>query len=157
MGHTWQSQLSVLLLVGTCLFAWWKGSAAERGGALFILGTNIAADIAMVITAPNFPGTFVFAGDLTLAVALLVLAIRYSSMWLGAAMLLQSAGLGLHGMQLIGDGFSNLIYITAIAVMSNLMLLCIVAGTVASWRARLRGGAPRNDRSARLATPQPAG
>jgi hypothetical protein len=75
-----------------------------------------------------------FACDLALAVGLLVLAIRYSSMWLGAAMLLQSLGLGLHGLELVGDGVSRLGYRMAVGAMSDLMLLCVIGGTLASAR-----------------------
>lgn len=143
MGHTWISQLETLVVLGVCVFAWLKGGPPERYGALFIFVTNAAADVAMRL-APRgaghtvFPDTIVFTLDFVLAVGLLILAIRYSSMWLGAAMLLQSAGLGLHGLEFVGDGVSRRAYITAIVVMTMLMMLCIAAGTIVSWRRRIR-------------------
>lgn len=135
------SQIGLVLLIGACLFAWTKGDPAERIGAAmvavaWIVGLALQAFIRrdMVSAAPA-------ALDVALAVGLLVVAIRYSSMWLGVAMLLQSAVLFLHAERLAG-GIGPHNYFVGLNVTGAAMLLAIVIGAALSWRKRSRAGRP---------------
>ena len=50
------------------------------------------------------------AGDLVCAVTLLMLVVRYASLWLGAAMLLQAVQFSLHAYYLVTDRPHDLIH-----------------------------------------------
>jgi hypothetical protein len=95
MIHQFYSQLSIVALVLCCGFAIWKGGAPERAGALLILGTWIFTLIASVGTK-TLAATAFLVSDAIMAGGLLILAVRYSSLWMGAAMLLQAIVLSLH-------------------------------------------------------------
>ena len=135
VGHSWISITGWVLLALTCAFAWAKGALPERLGAAWVLGIDLASDLAMAMTFPHTPELVLFAFDLILALGLLALAFRFNSLWLGLAMLLQSVALFAHALVLGEDGLSAYCWMIANDVISQLMLGCIVAATIASWRA----------------------
>lgn len=136
MAHSWVSMAGWLTLASTVGFAWWKGSAAERWGASWVLTMYVASDLAMAVTYPIVPQIPLFFLDFLLAAGLLVLAIRYSSLWLGAAMLLQSVALLEHGLILGGAGLRPYYWMMLNNAISQLMQLCIIIASVISWRRR---------------------
>ena len=139
MGHNnFNSHVGLLLVVGFCLFCWWKGGRAERWGVSLILGANVIDTVIGMMTYANTPHLPAFVIDFLLAVSLLVLAIRYSSIWVGAAMLLQGAELAWYAIQSTGDGFNWREYARLANLQTALMLLSLVGGTTASWRRRIR-------------------
>ena len=144
MGHTVYSQLGALLLLACCALAWWRGGAAERWGAGVILATNILADVFLVASYPSYPYFAEFMPDLALALGLLVIAIRFSSLWLGSAIMLQGAGLALYGLRTLSGNARDAHYIHWMNMLSSLMLMSIVAGTIASWRRRSRSKARKS-------------
>ena len=86
--------LATLFLTGA--FAWWKGGAPERLGTLvFGLGT-VGADVWRAANGEHAAVMPLFAVDLMMALGFLYIAIRYSSLWLGAAMMLLAASFALH-------------------------------------------------------------
>jgi hypothetical protein len=141
MGHSWISIAALGTLVLTCLFAWFRGAAAERWGATWVLAMYVASDIAIGLTYPHVPQMILFSLDFLLAAGLLILAIRYSSLWLGTAMLLQSIALCAHAFRLAGEGLRALQWMILNNVISELMLVCIVIATAISWRARQKPAA----------------
>jgi len=128
-----------MLLGATCLFAWFKGGIGERAGA-----TAVAiAWIGSVATPALFPAglqpVILLMLDVLLAAALLMIAIRYSSRWLGAAMLLQAFMLAIHAEQLGEDGgMGRITYFIILNAASAAMLLTIIASTVGAWTKRAR-------------------
>ena len=138
MGHSWISQAASVFLVLTCAYAWLKGAPAERQGAIVLLICNLAGDMILALTFPHPPGVLMLGADFVLAAALLGLAILHSSLWLGAAMLLQSVALCIHAFVLGGDGPQPVQFIIANNIISQLMLVCIIVATTLSWLARSR-------------------
>ena len=132
-------QLELTLLVATCAFAMIKGGAAERLGSVAILASYMGDNVAIALDLGKFPLFWIFASDFALAMGLLIIAVRYTSLWLGGAMLLQSIALCSYGLAVTGDGLQNRSYIALNNILSFLMLACILAGTVASWRKRVAG------------------
>ena len=77
-----------------------------------------------------------FVIDFALAFCLLFVALRYSSLWLGGAMLLQSVALCLQAFDFAGEGPSSLVHVMANNGISYAMLGCLLAGLAASWRTK---------------------
>ena len=130
----WVAGPALLLVV--CALAWFKGSSAERYGSLLILCLNLAGDIVLALSFPRFPGFTLASLDFILAAGLLVLAVRYSSVWLGVAMLLQSVSLCSHAFLFEGLGLNPNQRVELNNAVSNLMLACIIAGTFVSSHTR---------------------
>ena len=138
MGYGLIVQMGLVLVIASCAFALFRGGSAERWGSLLIIADYVAADVAMLLDWPRFPVTAVFVLDFILAVALLIVAIRFSSLWLGAAMMLQSIALCSYGLAATGDGLHGVGYIRLNNILSFTMYGCVIAGTIASWRKRIR-------------------
>ena len=69
----------------------------------------------------------------------LILAIRYASLWLGAAMILQAMGFMMHSallLELIAD--PEYAYYAAMNAMSAGVILSIILGTAYAWVVRRR-------------------
>lgn len=125
-----------LVLLGTCLYAWLKGAAPERLGAAFLLLATVAAraiDMGLPLDARQAP---TLVGEGLLALGFLVLAIRYASLWLGGAMILQGMQFSLHAFYIVMEKPHDRLF----AIVSNLVtlgiVLCILVGTTVTWRRR---------------------
>jgi hypothetical protein len=138
MFGTLFSQLGIVILVATFAFALWKGDAAERLGG----GMNLAAGLFAMFLHPllnsDVQPIALLVVDAALAAGFLFLAIRFASLWLGVAMLLQAVQFSLHAYYMVGDLTHDWNY----ARINNLdtlgILICIVGGTAVSWRRRVR-------------------
>jgi len=137
------SQVALGFLVLSCGFAIWKGDTAERASACLIAAMWLLTLLASSITRSYLPAISFLASDGLLALGLLILAVRFSSWWLGAAMLLQAVALALHAgyfaaekadlsYQILWD------YVAGKNIASVLMLIIIMAATVASIRKRAK-------------------
>ncbi len=142
MGHSWISIAGWLFLGLTCVFAWVKGSVAEKLAAGLLLFINVASDSVIALTYPHSPQVVMFSLDLLLATGLLALAFRYSSLWLGAAMILQSIALLSHGVRLSYEGVDTYTWMVLNNLITQAMQGCLVAATILSWRARRRPKPP---------------
>jgi hypothetical protein len=146
MFHSIYSQLSFVALFGCCGLALWKGGPAERGGALLICGTWLGAMLGLAVERQYVLAVPFLLSDAVLAIGLLILAIRYSNWWMGAAMLLQALGLSFHAAY-FGADQSEIskralhFYVMGKNLSSWAMLLVILIGTLAYWRKRTRGEA----------------
>jgi hypothetical protein len=164
MFHSIYTQLAVIALAICCGLALLKGGPAERAGAALISITWVAVLAASAATQSYVPAIAFLASDAVLAVGLLILAIRYSSWWLGAAMLLQGVGLSLHAAHFAAvrdeESISVLnLYILGKNLASMAVLLAILAGTLASWRQRVVGPRPKRGKrphSVQRTRPTPA-
>lgn len=124
-------------------FAWWAGGRPERLGTALLAATWLGADMARSFVGRLVPTETLLVSDFITSAGLLYIAIRYSSLWLGAAMILQSFGFAMHAMQMTDDeaprwkGF--IVYLLINNVLSYLVLLTLVAGSLANLARRARG------------------
>lgn len=133
MSSWYFHHLLTAAILGVTVFAWVKGGWPERLGAsfnLFIAGLFLVLQFGMPSTMLA-PGLLVIDG--LLGVGLLGLAIRYTSLWLGAAMLLQAAQFSLHAFYYVTAKSFDLLFAVVNNVVSWGILIAIVAGTFASW------------------------
>ena len=78
--------------------------------------------------------------DGLLALALLLLALRHATRWLGVAVLLQSVQFSLHAYYLVQAKRYDSFYILVNNSVSSGVLLCILTGTLLARRKRREGG-----------------
>jgi len=147
MLHSLYVQAATLALALCCGLAIWKGGPAERAGALLILVTW-AFTLIVSVSADGYhpPVALYLISDAILAMGLLVLAIRYSNLWMGAAMLLQALGLSFHAAY-FGTDSSELgvaakrLYILGMNLASVTMLLVLLVATIIAMIKRGRAKA----------------
>jgi amino acid permease len=135
--------LGLLMLLGTCGLAIFKGGRAEREGAILYLVLWLAAMLAPKSdNSQNFV-YIVLIADAAAALGFLWLAIRYSNLWLAGAMIAQGVSFGAHAYRLEDDlvtpkWMGMNVYLMVMNLMSLLVLYLILGGTIASWRRRVR-------------------
>jgi len=87
--------------LGVVAFGLWKGDAPVRYATV----SNLAVGLCTFVINPKFGDiggeSVLLAVDFAFAVILLVLAVRYASLWIGAAMILQAAQFSLHAYYLV--------------------------------------------------------
>ncbi|MBS0408289.1 MAG: hypothetical protein JSR86_00130 [Proteobacteria bacterium] len=138
MFGTIYSQIGTVVLIATFAFALWKGDSAERVGGGMNLAAGLFAMFLHPLLAPDVQPVALLVVDAALAAGFLFLAIRFASLWLGLAMLLQAVQFSLHAYYMVGDLAHDWNY----ARINNLdtlgIMICIIGGTVVSWRRRRR-------------------
>jgi hypothetical protein len=140
--------LSVYTLLGlgglavTGAFAWWKGGRPERLGTLVLVATWIGADVARALSGQMVPTITLLVTDALTSAAFLYIAIRYSSLWLGAAMMFRAIGFAMHATQLSDSDAPRwhgwIIYLLINNILAYLVLLSLAGGTVATILRRRR-------------------
>lgn len=125
-----------------CALGLAKGGPADRLGGLLLVLACVGTIAAQETTGSKSPVLFMLLDDVALAAGFLWLALRYSSLWLGGAMLAQAAGLFLHALALSEDAPGYGLYLSAQTYVSWLVLASLLFGTLSSWRRRAKGGAP---------------
>jgi hypothetical protein len=138
MHYHWYIYCEWLTSIGVAAFSAVRGAPAERYGAALILVINVISDLAMAIVSPHVPQMVLFWLDFLLALGLLLITFRYSSLWLGGAMLLQSLMLFMHAMALGGDELSSYAFMYVNNGVSWLMYLCLFGATLMSWHSTRR-------------------
>ncbi len=138
MFATIYSQLGTVVLAATFAFALWKGDAAERLGAGINLAAGLLAMFLQHVLDPDIQPVALLVADAALAMGFLFLAIRFASLWLGVAMLLQAVQFSLHAYYLVGDLKRDHLFAEVNNIDSLGILICIVGGTAVSWRWRVR-------------------
>jgi hypothetical protein len=137
MFYSLYSQIALISLVLCCGFAIWKGGAPERLGAILIAASWAVTLVAAAVTRSYMPATAFLVSDGVMAVGLLILAVRYSSLWMGAAMLVQAIVLSLHGGYFAAER-SELsrhwlhLYVLGKNLGSGALLLILLSATVTS-------------------------
>ncbi len=142
MLHSLYSQIALACLVAFCGFAVWKGGPAERYGAMLVFATWLFSILGS-LSPKELPAATYLISDAVLAAGLLVLAVRFSSWWIGAAMLLQALGLSFHAAYFAADksdfdSAQRYYYLQAMDLLSAAMLFVILGATIASIRKRHR-------------------
>lgn len=123
-------------------FAFWRGGAAERWGALIVSGNQIAFLVVAFVMGQASQGPISLLVQLTLdgasAVALLFVLLRFGRPWLGIAMLLYAAQFTLQSVYLVGEIKKNYLHV----LLNNLNFIAIhlslAVGTGQHWFRRAR-------------------
>ena len=93
--------VSLAATLGVCAFALWKGDVAVRYAAV----TLLAVELSTLLINPKFGDmggeSVLLVVDFAFAVILLVLAVRFANLWIGAAMILQAAQFSMHAYYLV--------------------------------------------------------
>ena len=118
--------------------AWWRGAPAEKFGGLSNAGASLLFWAAQGVLPSEAIEPLLLALDGFLALTFLFLAVRYASIWLGVAMLLQGAQFSLHAFYLVSARAPDALFGVVNNLISFGVLCCILFGTVASWRQRER-------------------
>jgi hypothetical protein len=148
MAHFFYTQISLVALVAICGLAVWKGSAPVRMGGLLVLATWLVTLIAAFAAGEHHLAPIGFLiSDAILAAGLLILAVRFSSWWMGAAMLLQAVGLSFHAAYFAADraeiSFAlEDLYVLGKNLASVAMLLVLLIATLAGMVKRSRRRTP---------------
>lgn len=123
-----------IAIVLVTAFAWFKGGSAERIGATVnLVGTLVVLFLIRVMRQEQI-GLVLLGLDGALGLVFLALAVRYTSLWLGAAMLLQAVQFSLHAYYLVLDRKVDLLFAVVNNVVSWGVLLAILIGTLVAWR-----------------------
>jgi hypothetical protein len=123
-----------------CALAWWRGDKAERYGSLIIVVAGLAVFLSHSSLPAPAASLSLLIVDAGMAAGFLLLAIRYASLWLGSAMLLQAGQFSLHAFYLVGGLEHDRFYAVANNLITVGILVCILVGTGISWRRRSRTG-----------------
>ena len=139
-----------LVMLGIVGLALWKGGLAERWGVA-IYGLSWAATLLLSAVLDHYSSVYlyaVFIADFVIAIGFLVIALRFSNLWLAVCMIAQGFSSAAHAYRL--DDSEIPIMVQGIPVwraVINLMSLVVIAalllGTLTSWRRRIvraRGG-----------------
>jgi hypothetical protein len=147
----------LLLTLLVCAFSAWKGSAPERLGGSLIFATCVVGTTTQLVLGAASPVYISLALDGILALGLLALTIRYAALWLGVAMLLQSAAFALHAQALNGEESDVSRYVSFVNLLSLAILAALLFATAASWIKRVRTAEDPRSRPPRIgADPTPA-
>lgn len=128
--------LALALIFAVCALAIVKGGPAERFGGMIVAATTVAVELVHCSAPSHAQSGLLLAADGLVAGGFLMLALRYASLWLGGAMLLQAVQFSLHAYYLISQERRNDTYALINNIDSVGVLLCILVGTLIAWRQR---------------------
>jgi len=151
-GYT---EAGVAVLAVTSAWTWWKGGPAERLGTLIYGIGWLGADAWRALSNQSVPVIPMFVSDIAMSLGFLYIAIRYSSLWVGAAMLLQAGNFYLHAAGLADPSrprwHGMIIYLLANNILSYLILLALASGTLATILKRQRDSRRKAEAAAKAA------
>ena len=126
---------NLLLAFGivTCLVALILGTAAERLGSGIILANLVAYAVNEAVGGAQLIGLSI---DAVTAVALLMVTLRYTSVWLGAVMVLYGAQFALHAYYFVLEAPRDLLHTILNNANFFAVVLCLAAGTLSAIRRR---------------------
>jgi len=127
-----------LLILAVAAFAWIKGGRPERLGGVYVVIAGLAAIVVHAVVPVEWQAVCLLADEALLAMAFLLLALRYTSVWLGGAMILQAVQFSLHAYYFVADRPHDRFYSTVNNIDTIGVLACILFGTVVAWRKRAR-------------------
>lgn len=138
MPESLPTQIGWLFTLVVAGFAWWRGGNPERLGAILMVAAGVAVPIAHRALPISGASIALLTIDAAMALGFLALAIRYVSLWLGAAMLLQAMQFSLHAFYIVVEKKHDRLY----SIVNNLdtigVIICILVGTLIAWRRRAR-------------------
>jgi hypothetical protein len=141
--------VGIAATLGVSVFGLWKGDAPVRYAVL----SRLPVEFATLIINPKFGDvggeSVLLAVDFVFAVILLVLAVRFASLWIGAAMILQAAQFSLHAYYLVMELPHDRLH----AWINNTddwgILISILLGTILAMRRRTALAREEAEREAR--------
>jgi hypothetical protein len=125
----------LVFCLAACLFAFVKGGSAERIGAAIILLNLLTAT-----TNYRVFGSQII--DLTIdgvtAAAMLIVALRYGSVWLGTVMLVYALQFTLHAAYFVLERPRDELHLIVNNANSVAIGLCLAVATMVGWMRRRR-------------------
>ncbi len=128
----------LVVLIATFAFAMWKGEAPERVGGSLNLAAGLFVVAADSFLSPDLVPIAQLVVDAALAMGFLFLAVRFASLWLGVAMLLQAVQFSLHAYYLVTEAPHDWNYARINNIDTTGINLMIIIGTVVALRRRIR-------------------
>jgi hypothetical protein len=130
--------LLFVAIFGSAGFAIWKGDTAARLAATLglvdLLGMQL---LALIMPGKETVEVVRLAADGLWAVGLLLLALRYARLWMGALVLVQSIQFSLHAYYLVNEQRLDFTYVVVNNVDNWIASFCLIAGTILAWRRRV--------------------
>lgn len=126
------------LILGVSLLAWRLGGRVERQVALLVVVMSLAITLIGLIPDKAIQKPSYFLVDGLFGAGLMVMAMRYTTAWLGVAVLLQAAQFSLHAYYLVGGKMYDTFYAMVNNLVSLGVLVCLTAGCLLAWRKRRR-------------------
>ena len=132
-------------LTFTCVFAWFKERSSRDAigiGSGRRFQALLGSDLVWWLSGSPAPALPLFISDGLISLGILYIAIRYSSMWLGVAMVFRALEFSIHAVQLTeGDmprwhGLN--VYVWAYSTLDHLVLITLSCGTIATILRRRR-------------------
>jgi len=138
--------LAIAGMLVTAVLALWKGGAPERLGVIIYAVINIVFQVASTQDSRSLLYSYETLGaDLLIATGFLIVALRYSSLWLAGAMVAQGLATAIHGFHLEDEQINQKlvwmgvnVWIVANNVISSVVFWMLLGGTIATWRNRRR-------------------
>jgi len=131
-------QIFFVVLTATMALAMWKGDAAVRLGAAIHVGLNVVAIPAIQHAIAGHAGEVALVvEDLLGSMGFLLLAVRFANWWVGAIMLVQAGQFALHSYYLMMELPHDKLHAWLTNSGDWIIVLCLIAGTVAAWRRRV--------------------
>jgi len=135
--------------LGVSAFAFWKGDLAVRLAA----GTHLAVEVATFLLNPKIGDaggeSTLLAVDFASAVIFLLLAVRFANLWIGAAMILQSAQFSLHAYYLVMERHQDALHAWVNNTCDWGILASIGVGAALAIRRRVAHAREEAEREAR--------
>jgi hypothetical protein len=125
----------------SCLFAFVRGGRPERVGAAVILSNLLLMLCLQAILSYSVMSVVQLTLDAVTALALLVLAVMYASLWLGCVMLLYALQFTLHAYYFVSERPRDMLHVVVNNVDFFTISLCLVIGTAVAWRRSARASA----------------
>jgi hypothetical protein len=123
-----------LFAAACCGYVFVKGGPGERYGAGIYGFVWVSVSAYEFLSGQAAPSVPMLGADLAIAFGFLILAVRYNSLWLGAAMIMQGAVFGLHVSRLTEANEPRLFglhfYVLAMNVISVLILFVMVGAAL---------------------------
>ncbi len=123
-----------IAIVLVTAFAWLRGGWPEKIGSLANLVATVLLLVLIRTVGLSSIGSGLLVIDGVLGLVFLGLAVRFTSLWLGAAMLLQAAQFSLHAYYLVVGREVDLLFAAVNNIVSWGVLLAILIGTLVTWR-----------------------
>ena len=138
--------LAIATALVTVVLALWKGGPAERFGVLTYLCITVVHYTVKPQDEFSLSYSYGFlAADMFIAAGFLILALRYSSLWLAGAMIAQGLATAAHGFHLEDEQINQHltwmginVWDIANNVFTSFVVWMLLGGTIASWRKRRR-------------------
>jgi len=138
----------------TTVFVALKGGPPERLGTAMIVVAWVGSIVAHALTHGMFSYGWLMVFDGLLAVGFLIVAVRYSSLWLGGAMICQAISFGSYAFRLTDNARTvwrgQNVLIVVNNVISYLVLFILVGGTIATIQRRRRADREKVEDRARI-------